>query len=505
MDLITNLQLAFQVCLTPVNILAVFVGCVLGTLVGVLPGIGPAGAIAFLLPMTYGMHPATSIILLSGIFYGSQYGCSTTSILLNIPGETTSVMTCLDGYQMAKKGRAGAALSISAIGSLIGGTFAIILLMLVAPPLASFALKFGPTENFAVMFFAMTMVTYLAGESVLKSLVAAAFGLLVGCIGTDVVTGGIRFTLGIPDLTDGVGMVPLCMGMFGITEVMVVIEENIEQMKDTFKVRKRDLLPSRQDVRESVNPIVRGSILGAAVGLIPGAGATVSSFMSYAMEKKLSKYPEKFGTGEIAGVAGPETANNASAGTAYIPLLTLGIPTTATMAVLLGAFMVQGITPSPLFIEKYPEVFWGVIGSMYVGNIMLVILNLPLIGIWVKILKVPYVILFPLILLICLVGSYTLNNSVIDIFVMVVFGVVGYLAKKTGYPLAPFILAFVLGPQFEKYFDQSMMMGRGNPKIFFSHPISAVLLIVAIILIVVPPILKLILKGRRLKSVTDEP
>jgi putative tricarboxylic transport membrane protein len=501
MDIITNLQLAFHVCLDPVNLFAVFIGCLTGTLVGVLPGLGPSAAIALLLPLTYGLSPTTSIIMLSGIYYGAQYGGSTTSILVNIPGESSSIVTCLDGYQMAKKGRAGAALGISAIGSLVGGTYAIVLLMLLAPPLAKFALKFGPPENFAVMFFGMTMVTYLAGSSILKSLVMAAFGLLVGCIGTDLVTGGIRYTLGIPAFTDGVGLVPVCMGLFGISEVILMLEKEAEQKKDVFKTTLRELLPSRQELKESINPIVRSSILGGFLGMLPGGGPTPSSFMAYVMEKRLSKHPEKFGTGEIAGVAGPETANNAACGAAFIPLLTLSIPTTPVMAILLGGFMIQGITPGPLFIEKYPELFWGVIGSMYIGNIMLVILNLPLIGLWVKILRVPYVILFPLIFLFCLIGAYTLNNNVVDVFVMVIFGVIGYLTNKVDYPLAPFILAFILGPEFEKYLDQSLIIGSGNPVIFFSRPISAALIIMAIALIVVPPFFP---KGRKLKLLGGE-
>ncbi len=505
MDLITNLQLAFRVCLEPINLAAAFVGCVMGTLVGVLPGLGPSASIALLLPLTYGFSPVTSIILLSGIYYGAQYGCSTTSILVNIPGETSSIVTCLDGYQMAKKGRAGAALGISAIGSLVGGTFSIVLLMLLAPPLAKFAIKFGPPESFAVMFFGMTMVTYLAKGSLLKSLVMAAFGLLLGCIGTDLVSGGIRYTLGIPELTDGVGMVPVCMGLFGISEVMFIIEEGIEQKKEIYKTKLKELLPSKRELKESVSPIVRSSILGGFLGTLPGGGPTPSSFLAYIMEKRLSKHPERFGTGEIAGVAGPETANNAACGSAYIPLMTLGIPTTPVMAILLGAFLIQGVSPGPSLIEKYPELFWGVVGSMYIGNIMLVVLNLPLIGLWVKILRVPYVILFPLIFLFCLVGAYTLNNSVVDVFTMAIFGVIGYLVRKVDYPLAPFILAFILGPQFEKYLDQSLIIGGGSLKIFFSRPISAALIIIAIALIVVPPLLTPVLKGRKLKLEGDEP
>lgn len=505
MDLITHLQLAFRVCLEPMNFVAAFLGCLMGTLVGVLPGLGPSASIALLLPITYGFSPVTSIIMLAGIYYGAQYGSSTTAILVNIPGETSSIVTCLDGYQMAKKGRAGAALGISAIGSFVGGTFAIVLLMLLAPPLAKFAIKFGPPESFAVMFFGMTMVTYLAKGSILKSLVMAGFGLLLGCIGSDLISGGIRFTFGIPDLADGVGMVSVCMGMFGVTEVMFIIEEGIERKQEVYKTRLKELLPSKRELKDSVKPIVRSSILGGFLGTLPGGGPTPSSFFAYVMEKRFSKHPERFGTGEIAGVAGPETANNASCGSAFIPLLTLGIPTTPVMAVLLGAFMIQGVTPGPSLIEKNPDLFWGVVGSMYIGNVMLIILNLPLVGMWVKILRVPYVLLFPLIFLFCLVGAYTLNNSVVDIHTMVIFGVIGYLIRKVDYPMAPFILAFILGPQFEKYLAQSLIISRGSLKIFFTRPISAVLLIVAIALLVVPPMLTPFLKGRKLKFEGDEP
>ncbi len=504
MDLITHLQLAFQVSLHPFNLLAAFMGCVMGTLVGVLPGLGPSAVIAMLLPLTYGLSPMSSIIMLSGIYYGAQYGGSTTSILVNIPGEASSIVTCLDGYQMAKKGRAGAALGISAIGSFIGGTFSVVLLMFVAPPLARFALKFGPPESFAVIFFGMTMVIYLAKGSILKSLVMAGFGLLFGFVGTDLVSGRIRYALGLQELTDGVGIVPACMGLFGISEVLNTIEAGFEKKKDLYKTTLRELLPSKKEVGDSAKPIVRASILGGFLGILPGGGPLPSSFMSYAVEKRLSKHPERFGTGEIAGVAGPETANNAACGSGFIPLFTLGIPTTPVLAILFGGLMIQGVTPGPDFIQNQPALFWGVVGSMYIGNLMLVILNLPLVSLWVKLLRVPYAILMPLILLFCLIGSYTLSNNVIDVYIMVVFGVIGYFVNKADYPLAPFILALILGPQFEKYLNQSLLISEGSPGIFFSRPISATLLILSIALLIVPPVLTFIRRGPKLKLESGE-
>lgn len=504
MDL-QHLLLAFQVCLQPVNLLAAFIGCIMGTLVGVLPGLGPSASVALLLPLTYGFSPATSIIMLSGIYYGAQYGGSTTSILVNIPGEASSIVTCLDGYQMAKKGRAGAALGIAAIGSFIGGTYAIMLLMLLAPPLAKFALKFGPPECFGVMFLGLTMIIYFSKGSAIKSLIMAGFGLLLSCVGTDLVSGAIRYNLGIRELTDGIGIIPVCMGLFGISEVMSVIEEGIVQGKDVYKTKLRELLPSKKELRATVKPFVRSAILGGFLGILPGGGPTPSSFIAYIMEKRLSKHPERFGEGEIAGVAGPETANNAAAGSSFIPLLSLGIPTTPVMAILLGGFMIQGVTPGPSFIQKYPELFWGVLGSMYLGNVMLLILNLPLVGLWVKLLRVPYAILMPLIFLFCLIGCYTLSNNVVDIYVMVIFGVIGYLTKKIDYPLVPFIMAFILGLPFERYLDQSLIIGDGNPLIFFSRPISAGLIILAVALVVVPFMLKSLLNGRRLKLEGEQP
>jgi putative tricarboxylic transport membrane protein len=495
MDFIDHLFLAFRLSLEPYNLLVCFLGVLLGTLVGVLPGLGPTAAISLLLPITFTMTPLQSIIMLAGIYYGAQYGGSTTSILVNIPGEATSVVTCLDGYQMARKGRAGVALGISAFGSFIGGTFTVVMIMLLAPPLAAFALKFGPPENASIMFFGLTMVTYLSSGSMVKSLMMAAFGLLLGCIGTDLITGRERYTLGIIDLEDGVGLVPVVMGLFGISEVLWNIED-LSRKQEVFKTDMRGLLPNKQDWKDSAGPITRGSITGFFVGLLPGGGALIASLLSYAMEKKISKHPERFGTGDIRGIAGPETANNAGAGGAFIPLLSLGIPCNVVLAILMGAFMIHKITPGPLLLKEHPNLFWGVVGSMYIGNAMLLILNLPLIGLWVKILKIRYAILFPMIFLFCLIGSYSLNNSLFDILTMIIFGIIGFLMKKFRYDAAPLVMAFVLGPMLEENVRQALLISKGNPAIFFQRPISSIFVIVSLILLISPELLKLLKKKR---------
>lgn len=495
MDFLSHLQMGFSVCTEWTNLLLCFIGCLFGTLVGVLPGLGPSASIALLLPMTYKLTPVQAIIMLAGIYYGAQYGGSTSSILVNIPGEASTVITTIDGYQMAKKGRAGPALGMSAFGSFIGGTFAIIMMMLLSPPLSEVALKFGPTEMTTVMVFGLTMVIYLSEGSLVKGLSMGALGLLLGCVGTDLLTGRIRYTLGFGALADGLGVVPVAMGLFGVSEVLLTVEQS-SQIAGVFRTKVKELFPTKQDWKDSAGPITRGSILGFFLGLIPGGGPVVASFFSYGIEKRLSKHPERFGTGEIAGVSAPETANNAGAGGAFIPLMTLGIPCTPPMAVLLGAFIIQGITPGPLLIEKHPDLFWGLVGSMYLGNIMLLVLNLPLIGIWVKILKIPYIILSPLILLFCLIGAYTINNSISEIVIMVLFGIFGYLLKKFNYPLAPFILAFILGPMLEKYLGQAVMMSNEGPLVFFSRPISGAFLIGTFFLLISPWILKLFRRKR---------
>ena len=472
-----------------------FLGCVMGTLVGVLPGLGPVAAISILLPSTYHMSPVSAIIMLAGIYYGAMYGGSTTSILVNIPGESASVITCLDGYQMARQGRAGAALGISAFGSFIAGTIATVLIMFAAPPLARIALVFGPPEYFSLMILGLAMLIYLATASMLKALIMACLGVVVGTIGTDPIHGVERFTFGSYTLMDGVGLVPVLMGLFGISEVLLTVEQSTQV--DVYKTRIGKLLPTLEDWGKSIKPILRGTFIGFFIGILPGGTAVVSSFSAYIVEKKLSKYPEKFGTGMIEGVAAPEAANNSASQGSFIPLLTLGIPSNVVMAVLLGALLIQGVTPGPLLIKKYPEIFWGVIGSMYMGNFMLLLLNLPLIGIWVKLLKVPYSILFPMILFFCLLGVYTVNNSYIEIIIMIIFGGIGYLMKKFGYEGAPLVLAFVLSPMMENAFRQSLIMSAGGFGIFFSRPISLGLLIVTLILLILPliPGLKKIPKG----------
>jgi putative tricarboxylic transport membrane protein len=495
MDFFSNLYLGFSVILQPGNLFLCFLGCVMGTLVGVLPGLGPVAAISILLPSTYHMSPVSAIIMLAGIYYGAMYGGSTTSILVNIPGESASVITCLDGYQMARQGRAGAALGISAFASFIAGTVATILIMLAAPPLAGIALVFGPPEYFALMILGLAMLIYLATASMLKALMMACLGVILGTMGTDPIHGVERFTFGSYTLMDGIGLVPVLMGLFGISEVLLTVEQATQV--DVYKTRIGKLLPTLEDWGKSIKPILRGTFIGFFIGILPGGTAVVSSFSAYIVEKKLSKYPEKFGTGMIEGVAAPEAANNSASQGSFIPLLTLGIPSNVVMAVLLGALLIQGVTPGPLLIKKYPEIFWGVIGSMYVGNLMLLLLNLPLIGIWVKLLKVPYAIMFPMILFFCLLGVYTVNNSYVEIVIMIIFGGIGYLMKKFAYEGAPLVLAFVLSPMMENAFRQSLIMSGGGFGIFLTRPISLGLLIVTLVLLLLPfvPGLKKIPKG----------
>ena len=484
MDFLANLQLGFSVILQPGNLFLCFLGCVMGTLVGVLPGLGPVAAISILLPSTYRMSPVSAIIMLAGIYYGAMYGGSTTSILVNIPGESASVITCLDGYQMARQGRAGAALGISAFGSFIAGTIATILIMIAAPPLAGIALVFGPPEYFSLMILGLAMLIYLAMASMLKALMMACLGVILGTLGTDPIHGVERFTFGSYTLMDGLGLVPVLMGLFGISEVLLTVEQSAKV--DVYKTRIGKLLPTLEDWGKSIKAILRGTFIGFFIGILPGGTAVVSSFSAYIVEKKLSKYPEKFGTGVIEGVAAPEAANNSASQGSFIPLLTLGIPSNVVMAVLLGALLIQGVTPGPLLIKKYPEIFWGVIASMYMGNLMLLLLNLPLIGIWVKLLKVPYSILFPMILFFCLLGVYTVNNSYVEIIIMIIFGVIGYLMRKFGYEGAPLVLAFVLSPMMENAFRQSLIMSAGGFGIFIYRPISLALLLVTAIILLLP-------------------
>jgi putative tricarboxylic transport membrane protein len=484
-----QLLLGFSIALQPINLFYCFMGCLIGTLVGVLPGLGPTAAMSLLLPATLHITPVAAIIMLAGIYYGAMYGGSTTSILVNIPGEAASAVTCLDGYQMARQGKAGRALGISAFGSFIAGTIGIVGLTLVAVPLADLALRFGPPEYFALMCLGMVVLTFLSSTSMIQALMMACFGILVGTVGTDTVSGTARFSFGIIELMDGVGLVPVVMGLFGISEMLLNIETKID--REIFKTRVKGLFPTVRDWIQSAGAIIRGTVIGFFLGILPGGGAVLSSFVSYAVEKKVSKTPEKFGTGLIEGVAAPESANNSAAQGAFIPLLTLGIPSNVVMAMLLGALIIHGVTPGPLLLTNHPQVFWGVVGSMYIGNIMLLILNLPLIGLWVQLLKVPYAILMPLIIVFCIIGSYTIANSIMDVFFMLIFGVVGYLMKKLKYEAPPLILAFVLGPMLEYSLKQSLMVSKGSFKIFLSRPISATCLMIALILVVLPVIPKL--------------
>jgi len=484
MDLLNYLGIGFSVALQPINLLYCFVGVFIGTLVGVLPGIGPVGAMSLLLPTTFKTTPEAAIIMLAGIYYGAMYGGSTTSILVNIPGEAASVVTCLDGYQMARQGRAGPALGIAAIGSFIAGTIAIIGLTLLAPPLANFALRFGPPEYFTLMILGLTVLIYLAHGSMPKALIMAAFGIILGLVGLDSINARSRLTFGRMEFVDGIGLVPIVMGLFGISEVLWNIEQTIR--RDIFKTKIKGLLPTAKDWLDSKGALARGSLLGFFLGILPGGGAVISSFISYAVEKRVSKHPERFGKGAIEGVAGPEAANNAATGGAFIPLMTLGIPPNVIMAMLLGAFMIHGVQPGPLMMKQNPSLFWGVITSMYIGNAMLLILNLPLIGMWVQVLRIPYRILFPLILLFCLIGVYSVGNAVFDIYVMILFGIIGYLMKKFDYEGAPLVLAFVLGPLMENNLRKSLIMSQGDFSIFFTRPLAAASLILAIFLLVSP-------------------
>ncbi len=484
MELLNYLGIGFSVALQPVNLFYCFLGVFIGTLIGVLPGIGPVGAMSLLLPTTFKSTPEAAIIMLAGIYYGAMYGGSTTSILVNIPGEAASVVTCLDGYQMARQGRAGPALGIAAFGSFIAGTLSILGLMLLAPPLSRIAIQFGPPEYFTLMVLGLTILIYLAHGSMPKALIMAAFGIVLGLIGLDSINARPRFTFERMELVDGVGLVPIVMGLFGISEVLLNIEQVIR--REVFETKIKGLLPTGKDWRESLGAMTRGSLLGFFLGILPGGGAVISSFISYAIEKRVSKHPEKFGKGAIEGVAAPEAANNAATGGAFIPLLTLGIPPNVVMAMLLGAFMIHGVTPGPLMMKQNPGLFWGVIASMYIGNFMLLVLNLPLIGMWVQVLKVPYKILFPLILLFCLIGVYSVGNTVFDIYIMILFGIVGYLMKKFDYEGAPLVLAFVLGPLMENNLRKSLIMSQGDFSIFFTRPLAAASLVIALFLLISP-------------------
>jgi putative tricarboxylic transport membrane protein len=467
-----NIANGFITAFQPLNLSLCFIGVLVGTFTGVLPGFGPVAAIALLLPLTFDLSPVSAIILLSGIYYGAMYGGSTTSILVNIPGEAASVVTCIEGYPMARQGRAGPALGISAFGSLIAGTISIIGLMLLAPLISEFALKIGPPEFFSLMLLGLTLVTYISHGPVIKALMMAALGLVLGTVGLDNVSGLPRFTLGIKYLLDGVPLVPFAMGVFGVSEILVNLEDTLHA--EIYQKKIDSVFPTLKDWTTSIWAILRGTVIGFFLGLLPGAGPVIASFVSYGVEKRVSKYPEKFGTGVIEGVAGPESANNAAAQSAFIPLFTLGIPATPAIAILLGAFVIHGVQPGPLLISSHPDVFWGVVASMYIGNVMLLVLNLPMIGLWVRLIMIPYVYLSPLILLFCLIGAFSINYSCSDVYLMLMFSIVGYLMKKCKYEGGSLILAFILGPPMEKTLRQSLIMSQGDFIIFFQSPISLI-------------------------------
>ena len=483
MEVFSHLAVGFQTAGTLENLMYCFIGVFLGTAIGVLPGIGPLATIAMLLPITYQLSdPTTALIMLAGIYYGSQYGGSTTAILVNLPGESASVVTVLDGYQMARKGRAGPALAIAAIASFFAGTVATVLLAAFAPPLAEVAFKFGPAEYFSLMVLGLVAAVVLANGSVVKALAMVVLGLLLGMIGTDVNSGVARFSFDIPELTDGVEFAVVAMGMFGFAEIIL----NLEQKEDRGILAGKitGLFPNMKDLKQAFMPMVRGTALGSFLGILPGGGATLSAFSSYALEKKVSKHPELFGTGTIEGVAGPEAANNAGSQMSFVPMLTLGLPTNAVMALMIAAMMIHNIQPGPQVMSSNPTLFWGLICSMWIGNVMLVILNLPLIGIWIKLLTIPYRLLYPAILLFCCIGAYSVNNNTFDVFMTIPFAILGYAFKKLDCEPAPLLLGFVLGKLMEEYLRRALTISRGDPTVFFTRPLSLVLLILAGILLV---------------------
>jgi putative tricarboxylic transport membrane protein len=473
METLNSLMYGFGICLQPYNLFFAVLGCLFGTIIGVLPGVGPLAGTAMLLPLTFGMPPVSSIIMLSAIYYGAMYGGTITSVLVNVPGEAASAITCLDGYAMAKKGRAGAALAIAAIGSFIGGNIATMGLVLLAAPLTTIALKFGPPEFFSLMLIGLALATTLSSQSLLRALISSVLGLLLAMVGFDPVMGVPRFAFGQKDLLDGIGIVPIAMGLFGIGELLSSADPKASSF---IKTRLREIWPSREEFKASVGPILRGSGIGFFLGLIPGVGVLVPTFISYAVEKKVSKHPERFGTGMIEGVAAPETANNAYCNAAMIPLFTLGVPSSAVIAILMGAFMMNGLIPGPFLFKEHPDVAWGVIASLYVGNLTLLIMNLPMIPIWVSFLKIPTPILYTLILGFCTIGAYSGHNSVFDVGITLVFGVIGYAFKKLDIPMAPLILTVILGPLMERALRNSLEISRGDFTIFFTNPISATLL-----------------------------
>ncbi len=485
MDTFQYILNGFVTATEPMNLLYTFLGCLMGTMIGVLPGIGPSAGIALLIPITFGMNPTSALIMMAGIYYGAMYGGSLTSILINVPGESASVMTCLDGFQMAKQGRAGAALAVSAIGSFIAGTLSIALLSLLAVPLANYALKFGPPEYFTLMLFAMTAVAALTGKSLAKGLLSMLLGLMIATVGIDLQSGQMRYTMGAYVLQDGVGFLIVIVGLFALAEVFSSLEEHFKGQSEIIRMKGR-LWLTREEWKRSILPIFRGCVIGFFKGVVPGSGATISTMISYSVERMLSKERKKFGTGMIEGVAGPEAANNAATGGAMVPLLTLGVPSSGAMAVMLSAFIMYGIQPGPLLLQKRPDLVWGLVDSMYIGNVMLLLLNLPLIGLFVRLLYIPTGLLLPLIIAISTIGVYAINGNVVELFMTLFFGVLGYAFRKVEIPAAPLVLAMVLGGTMEQSFRQAMTLSEGNPTIFISSGISITLLALAALAISLP-------------------
>ena len=490
METLANLVLGFEQALTPINLAYCFGGVLLGTLVGVLPGLGPTATIAMLLPATFALPPLSALIMLAGIYYGAQYGGSTTAILINLPGESSSAVTALDGYQMARQGRAGAALATAALGSFFAGTVATLFLAFFAPILADVALEFGPAEYFSLMVLGLVASVALARGSLAKALGMVVLGLLLGLVGSDVNTGTQRFTLGFPELADGISFVALAMGLFGLAEIIKNLED--EHLRDVMIRKVSGLWPTKEDFKLIVGPILRGTTLGSLLGILPGGGAILAAFAAYTVEKKISRTPERFGRGAIEGVAAPEAANNAGAQTSFVPMLTLGIPSNPVMAMMTGAMIIQGIQPGPMVMTEQPELFWGIIASMWIGNLLLVILNLPLIGLWVRLLTVPYHLLFPAILAFCAIGVYSLNNNNFDLYLVAMFGLLGYVLVKLDCEPAPLLLGFILGPMMEENLRRAMLLSRGDPFVFVTRPISAITLVLALLalLLVLSPVVQ---------------
>jgi putative tricarboxylic transport membrane protein len=503
MDLLSNLAIGFGVAFTPINLLYAFIGCMLGTLIGVLPGIGPVATIAMLLPATYALPPVSALIMLAGIYYGAQYGGSTTAILVNLPGESSSVVTCIDGYQMARQGRAGPALAAAGLGSFFAGSVGTLILAAFAPPLTELAFKFGPAEYFSLMILGLIGAVVLASGSLLKAIGMIVLGLLLGLVGTDVNSGVARYSFDIPELTDGIGFVTIAMGVFGYGEIISNLSQPSDE-REVFTSKVKGLWPTKDDFKHMMPAVLRGTALGSALGILPGGGALLAAFAAYALEKKVKLKPGEiaFGKGNIRGVAGPESANNAGAQTSFIPLLTLGIPPNAVMALMVGAMTIHNIQPGPQVMTSNPQLFWGLIASMWIGNLMLVILNLPLIGMWIKLLTVPYRFLFPAIVLFCAVGVYSTNNNTFDVWMVGAFGFIGYLFMKLGMEPAPLLLGFILGPMMEENLRRALLLSRGDWSVFVTRGLSAGLLAAAALLLII--VLLPAVKNKREEAFVEE-